>query len=105
MSNEEEKRSLLAAAQQQSGRAAYGSLPQQQQEEDGEEERLLDDHEEAEAQQCWVSRHKILTAVVIFTAWTCIGITIFLVLFLKVITLLPRARLLVKYNFFSKEKM
>ena len=79
MSDEEEKKSLLPD-EQQSSCAAYGSVTQEEVEDRG-------DNEEADARPCWVSRHKILTAVVILTAWTCIGITIFLVLFLKVITL------------------
>ena len=83
MSDEEEKKSLLPA-EQQSSSAAYGSVTQ---EEGEDEEGRQGDDEETEDQPCWVSRHKILTAVVILTAWTCIGITIFLVLFLKVITL------------------
>ena len=90
MSDEEEKKSLLTG--QQESRDAYGSFVAQLEDGDqegrqGDQERLLDDSEEADAQQCWVSRNKILTAGVIFTAWICIGITIFLVLFLKVITL------------------
>ena len=90
MSDEEEKKSLLPVQQESS--YAYGSVVAQPEDGDqegrqGDEERLLDDSEEADAQQCWVSRNKILTAGVIFTAWICIGITIFLVLFLKVITL------------------
>ena len=92
MSDEEEKKSLLPA-QQQSSCAAYGSVPQQECE---DQEGGQGDGEEADARPCWVYRHKILTAVVIFTAWTCIGITIFLVLFLKVIRqwlLLPRVGL------------
>jgi len=79
MSDEEEKKSLLPA-QQQSSCAAYGSVPQQECE---DQEGGQGDGEEADARPCWVYRHKILTAIVIFTAWTCIGITIFLVLFLK----------------------
>ena len=92
MSDEEEKKSLLPV-QQESSYGGYGSVVPQPEDGDeegrrqGDEERLLDDSEEADAQQCWVSRHKILTAGVILTAWTCIGITVFLVLFLKVITL------------------
>ena len=89
MSDEEEKKSLLPVQQE----SSYGSVVAQLEDGDqegrrqGDEERLLDDSEEVNAQQCWVSRHKILTAGVILTAWTCIGITVFLVLFLKVITL------------------
>ena len=89
MSDEEEKKSLLPVQQESS--YAYGSVVAQPEDggqegqRQGDEEGLLDDSEEADAQQCWVSRHKILTASVIFTAWICIGITIFLVLFLKVI--------------------
>ena len=89
MSDEEEKKSLLPVQQE----SSYGSVVAQLEDGDqegrrqGDEERLFDDSEEVNAQQCWVSRHKILTAGVILTAWTCIGITVFLVLFLKVITL------------------
>ena len=89
MSDEEEKKSLLPVQQE----SSYGSVVAHQEDGDqegqrqGDEEGLLDDSEEADAQQCWVSRHKILTVCVIFTAWICIGVTVFLVLFLKVITL------------------
>ena len=81
MANEEEKKSLLAADQQSSLCPTYGSVDQHEgedQEGRGHEE-LQGDNDEGFAQPCWVSRHKILTAVVILTAWTCIGITIFLV--------------------------
>jgi len=79
MSDEEEKKSLLPAEQQSSFCPAYGSVTQQE----GEDQEGRGDDEEGAVQTCWVSRHKILTTVVILTAWTCIGITIFLVLFLK----------------------
>ena len=88
MSDKEEKKSLLPVQQESS--YAYGSVVAHQEDggqegqRQGDEEGLLDDSEEADAQQCWVSRHKILTAFVILVAWICIGFTVFLVLFLKV---------------------
>ena len=86
MMSEEETKSLLSSEQQ----GGYGSAVAQQQQQDQQqgqqedEEGLLSDSEEANAQQCWVSKHKILTAFVILVAWICIGFTVFLVLFLNV---------------------
>ena len=80
--SEEETKSLLSSEQQ----VGYGSAvaQQQQDQQQGQQEGLLSDSEEADTQQCWVSKHKILTAFVILVAWICIGFTVFLVLFLKV---------------------
>ena len=83
MMSEEETRSLLSSEQQ----GGYGSAVAQHDQQQGQqedEEGLLSDSEEADTQQCWVSKHKILTAFVILIAWICIGFTVFLVLFLKV---------------------
>ena len=83
MMSEEETKSLLSSEQQ----GGYGSAVAQQDQQQGQqedEEVLQSDSEEANAQQCWVSKHKILTAFVILVAWICIGFTVFLVLFLKV---------------------
>ena len=85
MMSEEETKSLLSSEQE----GGYGSAVTQQQHDQQQgqqedEEGLLSDSEEANAQQCWVSKHKILTAFVILVAWICIGFTVFLVLFLKV---------------------
>ena len=83
MMSEEETKSLLSSEQQ----GGYGSAVAQHDQQQGQqedEEVLQSDSEEAYAQQCWVSKHKILTAFVILVAWICIGFTVFLVLFLKV---------------------
>ena len=67
MFNEEEEKSLLPAQQQSNWVTQQEDEDQEGQE--GEEEGLLGDNE----QLCWISRHKILTAVVVFTALTCIA--------------------------------
>ena len=91
MMSEEETKSLLSSEQQGGYRSAVaqhdqqqGQQQDQQQGQQEDEEGLLSDSEEADTQQCWVSKHKILTAFVILVAWICIGFTVFLVLFLKV---------------------
>ena len=90
MMSEEETKSLLSSEQQGGYGSAVAQQQQQQQQQDQQqgqqedEEVLQSDSEEAYAQQCWVSKHKILTAFVILVAWICIGFTVFLVLFLKV---------------------
>ena len=87
MMSEEETKSLLSSEQQVGYGSAVAQQQQQQDQQQGQqedEEGLLSDSEEADTQQCWVSKHKILTAFVILVAWICIGFTVFLVLFLKV---------------------